>query len=87
MNCENAVCVVTGAGSGLGNAVSMELLRRGAKVAALDLMPCSDFEWPLSTLRWFKTDVTDETSVKSAIACAVDIFGAINVCINCASYP
>jgi nucleoside-diphosphate-sugar epimerase len=40
MNCENAVCVVTGASSGLGNAVATELLRRGARVAALDLVEC-----------------------------------------------
>src|SRR5260221_12588359 len=40
MNCENAVCVVTGASSGLGNAVATELLRRGARGAALDLVGC-----------------------------------------------
>jgi 3-hydroxyacyl-CoA dehydrogenase / 3-hydroxy-2-methylbutyryl-CoA dehydrogenase len=38
MDCANAVCIVTGASSGLGKAVAGELLRRGARVAALDIV-------------------------------------------------
>jgi NAD(P)-dependent dehydrogenase (short-subunit alcohol dehydrogenase family) len=84
MNCENAVCVVTGASSGLGQAVANELLRRGARIAAFDIVPCPDFDRPQRASRWFSADVTDSDSVKAAIARAADEFGAIHACINCA---
>ena len=37
MNPSGKVMVVTGAGSGMGRQVALELLRRGAKVAAVDM--------------------------------------------------
>ena len=37
MRLAGKVVVVTGAGSGLGQALALELLRRGARVAAVDL--------------------------------------------------
>jgi 3-hydroxyacyl-CoA dehydrogenase / 3-hydroxy-2-methylbutyryl-CoA dehydrogenase len=84
MDCANAACIVTGASSGLGKAVAGELLRRGARVAALDIVPCPDFDRPQSASRWVSADVTDEDSVHAAIARVADDFGAIHVCINCA---
>ena len=37
MTLQGMVCVVTGAGNGIGREVALELLRRGAKVAGLDI--------------------------------------------------
>src|SRR4051794_17698349 len=37
MRIENKVFVVTGAGNGMGREVTLELLRRGGRVAAVDL--------------------------------------------------
>ena len=37
MNFGNKVVVVTGAGSGIGRELTLELLHRGARVAAVDL--------------------------------------------------
>ena len=37
MKVQGSLVVITGAGSGMGRAMTLELLRRGAKVAALDL--------------------------------------------------
>jgi 3-hydroxyacyl-CoA dehydrogenase/3-hydroxy-2-methylbutyryl-CoA dehydrogenase len=84
MNCASAVCVVTGASSGLGRAVAEELLRRGARVAALDIVPCPDFNAPMKAFRSLVADVTDDKSVKAAIDGAAQHFGAIHVCLNCA---
>lgn len=39
MNCSGKVFVVTGGGAGIGRAVVLELLARGARVAAVDLNP------------------------------------------------
>jgi NAD(P)-dependent dehydrogenase (short-subunit alcohol dehydrogenase family) len=45
MKVNGKVLVVTGAGNGMGREVALELLRRGAKVAGLDLKP----EWLAET--------------------------------------
>ena len=37
MKVKGKVVVVTGAGNGMGREITLELLRRGAKVAAVDL--------------------------------------------------
>ena len=39
MNAQNSVIVVTGAGNGMGREVTLELVRRGARVAAVDINP------------------------------------------------
>jgi NAD(P)-dependent dehydrogenase (short-subunit alcohol dehydrogenase family) len=84
MDCAKAVCVVTGASSGLGQAVASELLRRGARVAALDIGLCSDFDGNEGAFRRLCADITDADSIKAALADAAQAFGAIHACINCA---
>lgn len=39
MRCSGKVFVVTGGGAGIGRAVVLDLLTRGARVAAVDLNP------------------------------------------------
>lgn len=45
MTLQGLTCVVTGAGNGIGREVALELLRRGAKVAGLDI----NSEWLTAT--------------------------------------
>lgn len=45
MTLQGMVCVVTGAGNGIGREVALELLRRGAKVSGLDI----NAEWLAET--------------------------------------
>lgn len=80
----DSVCLVTGGSSGLGRATAAELLRRGARVAALDRVTPEAFAGHESTSVCLQADVTDEESVRDALARVVDRFGALHGCINCA---
>lgn len=69
--------VVTGGASGIGLATAQLLASRGAAVAALDLKP----EVP-EPLVGIEADVSDDSSVRSAIAAAVERLGGIDVLVN-----
>ena len=58
--------IVTGGASGIGLATAQLLASRGAEVAVLDLEP-SGVPEPLTGLR---ADVTDDTSIREAVAAA-----------------
>jgi NAD(P)-dependent dehydrogenase (short-subunit alcohol dehydrogenase family) len=75
---DGLVAVVTGGGSGIGLATGTLLAERGARVAALDLDPSGA---PESLLR-LKADVTDDQSVRTAIATVVERFGGIDIVVN-----
>ena len=87
MQLDNKVAVVTGAASGLGCASCLTLAKAGMRIAAFDRD-----EARLASLRnelgdrvlTRIVDVSDEASVKSGIAAAVEKFGAIHVAVNCA---
>jgi short-subunit dehydrogenase len=90
MKAAGKVIVVTGAGSGMGRQVVLELLRRGARVAAVDvnektLAETADLahagEDKLTT---FKVDVTDKAAVQVLPQQVVDRMGAVDGIINCA---
>ncbi|MEV5463853.1 SDR family NAD(P)-dependent oxidoreductase, partial [Streptomyces cellulosae] len=75
------VAVITGADSGIGRATAELLAERGARVAVLDLDP-SPVDKPLLA---YRADVTDDTSVREAVAAAVaDLggHGVLDVLIN-----
>ena len=79
------VCIVTGAGSGIGRATAYALAREGAKVVVADIdgasahkvageigpaaLPCT-------------TDVSDEAAVRGMVRTAVDRFGGLDVLHN-----
>jgi len=70
--------LVTGGASGIGRATAELLAARGAQVAVLDLDP-SSVEKPLLG---FQADVTDDTSVRGAVAAAVTELGGLDVLVN-----
>lgn len=71
------VAVVTGGASGIGLATGRALAAAGARVAALDLDPVVDP--PLTGLR---CDVTDDASVRAAIAEVVATLGGLDIVVN-----
>lgn len=77
---EGKVAVVTGSGSGIGAAITRQLLAEGAAVVGADLRPGQkqDNYMPV------RCDVTKEEDVRRAVAIAVDEFGRLDLGINVA---
>lgn len=86
-NIKEKVAIVTGGASGIGRAVAELFLKKGAKVALLDLKEDVkkianeiDHKNALGT----QCDVTDNESVNQAIKTVQDHYGKINILVNCA---
>ncbi len=79
----NKLVVITGAASGIGRALALEYLGRGARVAALDLdkQGLSSLPPPLNDYTW-TVDVTDETAIWRAAREIAEKLGAPSIWIN-----
>ncbi|HEX3811564.1 MAG TPA: SDR family oxidoreductase [Mycobacteriales bacterium] len=75
---DGLTALVTGGGSGIGLAAATLLARRGARVAVLDLDP-SGVAKPLTG---FAADVTDDATVRQAVAAAVEHLGGLDILVN-----
>jgi len=85
---EGRVAIVTGAGRGIGRAITGKLVESGAKVAACDV----DLKSALETADRLnvrehsaiscRVDVTDPASVVSMITEAKDNFGQVDILVN-----
>jgi len=87
MEIEGVGALVTGGGSGLGEATARALAARGARVAILDLGRSKGAEVAASLggdAFFAEADVTDEAAVASAVERAAERFGVLHVCVNCA---
>ena len=88
MELSHARAIVTGGVSGLGLAVARHLVAHGGKVALFDLNDdkgaAAVAELGDTNARYFRTDVSDETSVSANVAAAKDFLGGLNAAINCA---
>jgi short-subunit dehydrogenase len=90
MQAAGKVIVITGAGSGMGREVALELLRRGAKVAAVDINAASLSETAgiaavgSDRLATFALSVADREAVEALPAAVVEKLGAVDGLINCA---
>lgn len=70
--------LVTGGASGIGRATAVLLAARGADVAVLDLDP-STVDKPL---RGYAADVSDDVSVRPAVAAAAHELGGLDILVN-----
>ena len=85
MQISDTAAIITGGASGLGEATARHFRAHGAKVTLLD----RDAERGAAVAAeigagFAETDVTDEASVKAAIATAKDAMGKITAAVNCA---
>ncbi|MPY55839.1 glucose 1-dehydrogenase [Streptomyces spongiae] len=85
---EGKVCVVTGAGRGIGYAIAMAYATNGGKVvgaarSAEDLAKLQkDIESAGGEAHVVKTDVTEKSEIDALAAAAVEKYGTIDVWVN-----
>lgn len=87
MKMKDARAVVTGAASGLGNAVARHVVAQGGKVTLLDVQegPGQAAAAELgASARFAKCDVTSEAEVNAAMETARAFMGGIDLLVNCA---
>ena len=82
------VCIVTGAGQGLGRSVALEMIAEGAKVMLLERNPdtvravAAEIAAAGGVARTFQLDVTDYDAYRKAVDDIVGEFGRIDVLVN-----
>jgi NAD(P)-dependent dehydrogenase (short-subunit alcohol dehydrogenase family) len=85
---KDKAALVTGAGSGIGKAISVVYARQGANVMASDIneeaakATAAQIEDAGGSARSLRTDTTDEEQVKSAIQATVDAYGSLDIMVN-----
>ena len=89
-NLDGHVAIVTGGAMGIGQAIALSLIDRGASIAIADLMIASE------TLTLIKDrggiaesyicDITDSSSVGATTSAVMERFGRIDILVNCAGY-
>jgi NAD(P)-dependent dehydrogenase (short-subunit alcohol dehydrogenase family) len=87
MNLKDTVAVITGGGSGLGEATAHEFASAGANVVILDLpdSPGAKVADSMGPNGLFTpADVASANAVENAIAKAIERFGTIHIAVNCA---
>jgi NAD(P)-dependent dehydrogenase (short-subunit alcohol dehydrogenase family) len=87
MEIQGIGAVVTGGGSGLGEATARALVARGARVAILDLglSRGAEVAKSLGDAAFFaEADVTQEAPVAAALARAAERFGGVRAVVSCA---
>jgi NAD(P)-dependent dehydrogenase (short-subunit alcohol dehydrogenase family) len=85
---QDKVCIVTGAGQGVGRGIALAFAREGAKVVAVEWneetgkQVTAEIEALGREALFIQCDVADRASVDAAVATAADAFGTIDVLVN-----
>ncbi|GAB4091167.1 SDR family NAD(P)-dependent oxidoreductase [Flaviaesturariibacter terrae] len=88
MRFQDKVCLVTGAGSGIGRAISLQMGREGGRVLVID----RDEEGGQETVRlitdaggragFARCDIGEEAQVRAAVQTALSTWGRIDILVN-----
>jgi NAD(P)-dependent dehydrogenase (short-subunit alcohol dehydrogenase family) len=87
---KDKVCIITGAARGLGEAISRRFFEAGARLVLCDLNGeaaeklASSLDSSHRRTCGLKVDVTSEPGVQAAVDKAVEVFGRVDVLVNCA---
>lgn len=87
MDIRNSVFIVTGGGSGLGQATVETIVAGGGKAVIADVNRTTGEALAAklgSSVRFVECDVTSEEHGKRAVATAVEAFGGVQGLVNCA---
>ena len=85
---QNKVCIVTGAGSGIGRAIALRLAEEGGKVLCVDKTLETALETAQSIARAgfvaepFQADVSDPKQVQAFVDAALERWGCLDVLVN-----
>ena len=85
---QDKVAVITGAGSGIGQASAIKFAQEGAMVVVVDINQVGSEETVSSILSGGRTaisvraDVTDSQAVRGMIRAAVEIYGRLDILFN-----
>jgi NAD(P)-dependent dehydrogenase (short-subunit alcohol dehydrogenase family) len=79
--------IITGASSGIGRKTAELFMSEGAKIAVFDTDESGAASFISETgegVKFFRVDVTSDGNVKDAVAAADEVFGGVDVLVNCA---
>lgn len=74
--------IVTGVGSGLGQAIARELAQEGARVIGCDVNDAAGEETMAAVGAYRHADVSREADVQALVTAAVEEFGRLDVMVN-----
>ena len=83
---ENTPVLITGCSTGIGRATAERLAKRGLTVYATARRPESIEDLKAAGCRTLALDVTDEDSMRAAVAAVEEAEGAVGALVNNAGY-